>query len=52
MNTLRAVSLCVIETDFLHIQSTFYHVKTEALHLRGKFYNTELVLKVTSATKR
>ena len=53
MNTLRApVSSCIIETDFLHSRSTFYDVKTEALHLWGKFYNTELVLKVTSATKR
>ena len=35
---------CVIEADVLHSKTAFYDEKTEVLHLRGKSYNTELVL--------
>ena len=45
MNAARApMSLCVIEADVLHSQTTFYEAKTDILHWRGKSYNTELVL--------
>ena len=44
MNAQRAaVSSYVIETDVLHGQVVIYDVNT-VLYLRGKSYNTELVL--------
>ena len=45
MNAPRApVSSCVIETHVLHSQTALHDVKTKVLNLRGKPYNTELVL--------
>ena len=38
------MSSCVIEADVLHSQTAFYDVTTEVLYLRGRSYNTELVI--------
>lgn len=35
---------CVIEADILGCQAVFYEVNTDVLHLRGKPYNSVLVL--------
>lgn len=45
MNASRPpVYSCVIEADVLDGQAAFYEVNTDVLHLRGKPYNSVLVL--------
>ena len=45
MNTSRPpVYSCVIEVDVLDSQAAFHEVNTDVLHLRGKPYNSVLVL--------